>query len=108
MNVYSQDNEWFCVKHGNYHIVPAEATVFPGCPKCQEVTEKSLCVECELHPGTVLFAESTMDYIHGFSKMICRCCHRKIVEKTYLEAKESFEKMSTELALNPCWPTENK
>jgi hypothetical protein len=105
---FSQDNEWMCVKHGVYRPVDPAAAVFPNCPKCQEVAKKGLCVDCESHAGTVNFSESTMSYIHGMTKKICRCCYRKIVEKAYLDAKENFEKLSTDLALEPCWPVEDK
>lgn len=112
MSVYSQDNEWICLKHGAFSdFNPADfgfGLAFPDCPKCRMVAEKGLCVDCESHAGTVNFSQSVMDYTHGGSKKICRCCYRKIVEKTYLEAKENFEHLSVELALTPCWPVENK
>jgi hypothetical protein len=121
MSIYSQDNEWVCHKHGVFsNLIPEvhgfaqgipgviQNFVFPDCPKCLAVKEKGLCVDCESHAGTVNFSDSTMSYIHGMARKICRCCYRKIVEKAYLDAKENFEKLSTQLALEPCWPVEKK
>ncbi len=46
------------------------------------------CKICKKKKAELTFSESTMDFIHGFKKRICKECYKKIL----LERKESIEK----------------
>jgi len=43
--------------------------------------EKDLCVMCKKNKATITFANSTMDYIHGFASRICQQCYDEIRNK---------------------------
>ena len=49
--------------------------------KIKMTKEKDLCVRCKKNKSTITFANSTMDYIHGFKENICKRCYDKIRDK---------------------------
>jgi len=54
-----------------------------------DMTEKVKCKICNDKEGELDYAESTMDFIHGFKKKICKGCYKKIL----LDKRKSINKM---------------
>ena len=85
----------WCSKHGLY-----DSGKNVWCPKCLNIREKEICVECEKHKGTVDYTESTMDWIHFGSQKLCFCCYFNKVEEAYFNVKANYEKLLAEK--KPC------
>jgi len=107
--------KFWCPKHkeyevGNGTLIEKDNSItfqqgdvgYISCPKCDEVAEKKLCVECEKHLATVPYAESQMDWIYGFTSNICQCCYVKKVQKVFDNTQENLKKQKEELEKNPC------
>ncbi len=101
MSVVGHGDKWECMKHGEFADRDPESTLswstFPECPRCKEVSEKKLCVECEQEPATVPFSQDMMSYIHGFVEQICKWCYYKRVEKHFKESREGYSSLRDEL-----------
>lgn len=86
----------WCVKH---HETEFD---WGGCLKCQANRNLGHCYDCEKHDGTVVYADSTMAFIHGMSLRICRCCHLKRVEAAYRDVEANFQRLQAEVSLTGC------
>ena len=49
------------------------------------------CEKCKQREGILKFAQSMMDYIHGFTEKICRPCYIEILEGTIKKAEKSLK-----------------
>lgn len=107
------ENTYFCGKHGDYvgptplganesDVGVQQPAEFPFCPKCKDVQEKGLCVECEQHLASIDFSEGVIASIHGMVERICKCCYLKRVKDGLESAQETAEKLEAELAATPC------
>ena len=57
------------------------------------------CQICKKREGKLEFTNSTMDYIHGFTQMICRQCFVKMIEEEYKKIGKNLIKQKTLLKL---------
>jgi len=62
-------------------------------------TQTRPCDDCKTHKATIPFANSTMDFVHGFALNICRCCYLKRVETAYNETRENYEKLKADTTI---------
>lgn len=100
--------KFLCVRHGEYEAeAEAEADTWtqvqiPHCLKCLDVNTRNLCVDCEKHKATETVSDSALDYIHGFSKRLCLCCHVKHVEEHLAEVQAGLLHWKEKLRQEPC------
>ncbi len=50
------------------------------------------CEICKQRRGILKFAQSMMDFTHGFTQKICRPCYIKILEGTIKNCEKSLKK----------------
>jgi len=92
------EQSW-CSKHGSYDAdftINTESYTIRLCPKCTELTEKDICVECEKHKATMNYSDSGIEWAHFGPERICHCCYLKRVEEAYNNVKQNYERLLAE------------
>ncbi len=51
------------------------------------------CNICKKRKGTLTFAESVMDFVHGFKQKICKQCYKEILIERRNKINAMLEKL---------------
>jgi protein-arginine kinase activator protein McsA len=64
--------------------------------KKKKVVDMGLCTRCKKNKATITFANSILDWTHGFAEYICKDCYKAQLEKQVKSCRAMLKTINDE------------